>query len=885
MKYDRFPLRPKHTMFLFFFLSIILAHTALFSQSQVHSSMNSFLPAVVQPQISPDGVRFIYAGVDYNGLALKTIGADQTLIISENAGAGYRANWSPDGRRIGFKLIHENGFQQPVFFDITTAKIIPLHSEAIATGVPTFSNDGKIAFTVGEQLNVIANDLTPLYSINLRHYANLAPISPNGESVIFNDEHDQLWLLSLDNGVMKKITNGQTGFFDPHWSPSSDRILCSSLTGFLFAYDIASDKLYEIDRGSSGHWHSNDDLLYCREVWDDRYHIVSSLIYRCQFDGSEKQRLETSQQGNVTHLHYSAATSKLIYLSDTHVAVDSFDAEKRTLSLVEHYPLQDCAAPFSVSKSKSSQTAPWLEKTSIRAFEAPYLHQVYDTPDWFNGDWACGATSAMMALAYYKILPALSCNCSYPYFHLSDYGRYICEIYTFNNYTYNIGGLDASYAMAYGGYGFIIQNNWQDTKSNMAKYANQHGVASSVDWSPTYTKLCSETDNQYPVVILNSLTTAGHYVLGIGYNQTQHSVVVNDPYGNKNAGYVNYSGKNAVYDWPGYNSGHANLNIVHCLIYMQAGKDLSIAPFELADTLTVGDWVPFETSVSNFGFDGVDSTDISFYLSPNSYFSDSDYFLGRVPITHLAPVDTQAIATLIKLPDSLISKKYALGAFIDKEDSVKETSESNNRAYKVFILKGYPHIYGFEPAPQSSVNSSRPQISARFKDDYFGIDLDSLKLFLDGENITQRSTIAASKITFVPDSDLPPGAHHVKIMVRNNPGFTAIADWAFDITVTDAVESPVDVTKWTLNQNYPNPFNGTTHIQYSLAEPGVTTIRIFDIRGELVTTLVTGLQSAGLHQTSWDGRDERGAGAPSGIYFCQLTTRKYKQIRRMIYLK
>ncbi|MFZ5515390.1 MAG: FlgD immunoglobulin-like domain containing protein [Candidatus Zhuqueibacterota bacterium] len=883
MKYNRFPSHPKQLFF--FLLFFILLRTALFSQSQAISSMTSFLPAIVQPRLSPDGARFIYCGADYNGLALKTVGSDQAIVISTAAGAGYRANWSQDGQRIGFKLIHENGAQQPVFYDVAASKIIPVHPETMATGVPTFSNDGKIAFTVGEQLIIVDKDLRPLHAINLGHYANLAPISPDGKKVIFNDEHDQLWLLTLDNGATKQITNGPGGFFDPQWSPSSDRMICSSLTGYLYTYDVPSGKLYEIDRGSSGHWQTNDELLYCREVWDDHYQIVSSQIYVTKFNGNVKQQVQTSWKGNVTHPHFSTASGRLIYLSDRHIAVDSFDVKKLTLSPVQSYPIQDCSAPLSGSESQSPQTESRFEQMTIQSFDAPYLHQVYDTPDWFNGDWACGATSAMMALAYYKILPAWSCNCSYPYFHTSDYGRYICEIYTFNNYTYNIGGLDASSTMAYGGYGFIIQNNWQDTKSNMAKYANQHGVASSVDWDPTYTKLCTETDNLYPVVILNSLTTAGHYVLGIGYNQTQHSVVINDPYGNKNSGYVNYSGKNVIYDWPGYNSGHSNLNIVHCLIYMQAGKDLSIAPFELADTLTVGDVVPFETSVYNFGFDNVDSTAISFYLSPNNYFSDSDYFLGKLAVTQLAPVDTQIISTFIKLPDSLISKKYALGAFIDKEDSVKETSESNNRAYKLFVLKGYPHIYGFEPSMESIVSTARPQISVRFKDDYFGIELDSLKFFLDGENITQRSTIAASKITFVPDVDLLPGTHQVKVMVRNNPGFTTVAGWSFDIALSGVTESPSVLTNWSLNQNYPNPFNGRTNIQYSLAQPGVVTIQIYDIQGELVKRLATAFQPAGLHRISWDGRDERGAHVPSGLYFYQMTSGTFKQTRRMIYLK
>jgi len=197
----------------------------------------------------------------------------------------------------------------------------------------------------------------------------------------------------------------------------------------------------------------------------------------------------------------------------------------------------------------------------------PYIHQVYDTPDWFNGNWACGATSAMMALAYYGILPYWDCNVSVPYSHVSHWGRYICEIYTYNGHTYNIPSADPSGNTAYGGYGYITQNNWEDTKGHMAEYLTYHGLGSGVDWSPTWAELKAEIDAGHPVVLLTSLTSAGHYVLAVGYYSSQYSVIVNDPYGNKNQGYMNYNGAYVTYDWPGYNYGNANLNTVHCFIY------------------------------------------------------------------------------------------------------------------------------------------------------------------------------------------------------------------------------------------------------------------------------------------------------------------------------
>ena len=101
----------------------------------------------------------------------------------------------------------------------------------------------------------------------------------------------------------------------------------------------------------------------------------------------------------------------------------------------------------------------------------------------------------------------------------------------------------------------------------MRDYLQNHGLASSVDWSPTWSELQNKINSSYPVVLLTSLTKAGHYVLGIGYYSSQHTVVIHDPYGDKNQGYMNYNGTSVSYDWPGYNNGYSNLNTVHCFIY------------------------------------------------------------------------------------------------------------------------------------------------------------------------------------------------------------------------------------------------------------------------------------------------------------------------------
>lgn len=68
----------------------------------------------------------------------------------------------------------------------------------------------------------------------------------------------------------------------------------------------------------------------------------------------------------------------------------------------------------------------------------------------------------------------------------------------------------------------------------------------------------------------------------------------------------------------------------------------------------------------------------------------------------------------------------------------------------------------------------------------------------------------------------------------------------------------------------PNPFNPQTTLRYGLAAAGPARLEIVDVRGGRVRTLLDGAQAAGDHVAVWDGRDDRGRAAPSGVYFCRL---------------
>ena len=82
----------------------------------------------------------------------------------------------------------------------------------------------------------------------------------------------------------------------------------------------------------------------------------------------------------------------------------------------------------------------------------------------------------------------------------------------------------------------------------------------------------------------------------------------------------------------------------------------------------------------------------------------------------------------------------------------------------------------------------------------------------------------------------------------------------------------------------PNPFSRATRLTFTLAHAGPVSLRVFDVRGREVRTLVSETRGAGSHTLTWDGRDARGGGVPAGIYFVRLETGGRALARRIVRL-
>ena len=125
---------------------------------------------------------------------------------------------------------------------------------------------------------------------------------------------------------------------------------------------------------------------------------------------------------------------------------------------------------------------------------------------------------------------------------------------------------------------------------------------------------------------------------------------------------------------------------------------------------------------------------------------------------------------------------------------------------------------------------------------------------------------------------------HSQPLNANRKAYAAWWLWAtlagWDSVTNDDESQNIYPTIFTLYQNYPNPFNPSTMINYSIYEPGIVQIKVFNLLGAHKKTIVDNYHSAGDYQIVFDAAE-----LSSGIYFYELTARNYRQTKKMLLLR
>ena len=88
------------------------------------------------------------------------------------------------------------------------------------------------------------------------------------------------------------------------------------------------------------------------------------------------------------------------------------------------------------------------------------------------------------------------------------------------------------------------------------------------------------------------------------------------------------------------------------------------------------------------------------------------------------------------------------------------------------------------------------------------------------------------------------------------------------------------VNDYKLNQNYPNPFNPNTKIVFDIMKNGLVKLKVFDITGKEIATLLNGIKQAGRYEAEFDG-----TALASGVYFYRLEAEGFTDMKKMLLVK
>jgi len=147
----------------------------------------------------------------------------------------------------------------------------------------------------------------------------------------------------------------------------------------------------------------------------------------------------------------------------------------------------------------------------------------------------------------------------------------------------------------------------------------------------------------------------------------------------------------------------------------------------------------------------------------------------------------------------------------------------------------------------------------------------ALLVYFTGLGTYYPDGTATQRIGIIPDIDLRPTIAGIRA------GKDELLEAALQTVDIKTENKPLELV---LLQNYPNPFNPTTRISYSLLNSGKAQLSVYNTKGELVKTLVSGMQNDGRYSVTFDG-----VGFNSGLYFYKLEAGGMSMVKRMLMVK
>jgi len=134
------------------------------------------------------------------------------------------------------------------------------------------------------------------------------------------------------------------------------------------------------------------------------------------------------------------------------------------------------------------------------------------------------------------------------------------------------------------------------------------------------------------------------------------------------------------------------------------------------------------------------------------------------------------------------------------------------------------------------------------------------------------------------ENPVAPSAGNIAYIYIWKP-FTSTDVFQFNTSSFVGIKHEADHLTCLLLQNYPNPFNSTTSIRYQLPKKSEVSLKVYNILGQEIRTLVDQVQRVGVYTVNWDGKDTKGSDVASGLYFYRIQIGHFEQTKKLILLR
>jgi hypothetical protein len=432
--------------------------------------------------------------------------------------------------------------------------VAALHDEDKGDSVLLYSEDGKAWRTVSSA-HEGGRFLTPALAPNSRRIAFIRPEAPDEVRV-----QDQVTIqyrgtleLSSVEGLTTTFEQVKNAARVLGWMDDNKLVITTYTAGYMpqerpVVVEIAEARFSPLLKRDEGKIYNltlkGDKVIFARAA-------TSVITAPLESDILEVMMLDTVTGGLTTVTTEQGVMPVDFELDQQHQLLSyriEGTGESRQVDLVTGEK-QTLFRPFDQDREVESGAEDHGTPSPFGAIAVPYMHQKYDTPDSFDGSWACGPTSIMMIVAAHQKLAPWPIKVSVPYEHESRYGRYISDIYTAYGTTFNRSFNDPKGRKAYGAYGWMVRDGGT-YYNELIDFTKKHDLAVEARYSSfSLAALKEMLDKKALVIAGTKLTSAGHVITITGYDGDK--LIANDPWGNANeADYgKKMNGEKVRYSW------------------------------------------------------------------------------------------------------------------------------------------------------------------------------------------------------------------------------------------------------------------------------------------------------------------------------------------------